>query len=90
MARRFEEASPGPEIVIKGKDKEIIKITHLREVWDLCRKDGVDIISLSKRDDKPTQNVYTWLTTWCGFKDWAHVVEKMRIESHRVWWRLVC
>lgn len=81
--RTFSLILPGPEIVIKGKDKEIIKITHLREVWDLCRKDGVDIISLSKRDDKSTQNVYTWLTTWCRFKDWAHIVEKMRmLEIH--------
>lgn len=81
--RTFSLTLPGPEVVIKGKGKEIIKITHLREVWDLCRKDGVDITVLSKRDDKPTQNVYTWLTTWCGFKDWAHIVEKMRmLEIH--------
>jgi len=81
--RTFSLTLPGPEVLIKGKSKDIIKITHLREVWDLCRKDGVDIAELSKRDDKPTQNVYTWLTTWCDFKDWAHVVEKMRmLEIH--------
>lgn len=81
--RTFSLTLPGPEVLIKGKGKDSIKITHLREVWDLCRKDGVDIAGLSKRDDKPTQNVYTWLTTWCGFNDWAHVVEKMRIlEIH--------
>lgn len=83
--RTFSLTLPGPEIVIKGKDKdkEIIRITHLREVWDLCCKDGVDLAGLAKRDDKPTQNVYTWLTTWCGFTDWAHIVEKMRmLEIH--------
>ncbi|MBD9616246.1 ABC-three component system protein [Pseudomonas sp. PDM07] len=82
--RTFSLTLPGPEVVIKGKGKEIIKITHLREVWDLCRKDGVDISRLSGREeDKPTQYVYTWLTTWCGFKDWAHIVEKMRmLEIH--------
>lgn len=83
--RTFSLTLPGPEVVIKGKDKdqEIIRITHLREVWDLCCKDGVDLAGLAKRDDKPTKNVYTWLTTWCGFKDWAHVVEKMRmLEIH--------
>jgi hypothetical protein len=81
--RTFSLTLPGLEIVIKGKGKEIIKITHLREVWDSCRKDGVNIVELSKRDDKPTQHVYTWLTTWCGFKDWNHVVEKMRmLEIH--------
>ncbi|MGN5183394.1 ABC-three component system protein [Aeromonas veronii] len=81
--RTFTLTLPGLEVVLKGKGQEIIKITHLREVWDLCRKDGVDITALTKRDDKPTQRVYTWLTTWCGFRDWAHIVEKMRIlEVH--------
>ena len=77
--RTFSLVLPGLEIVIKGKGQEIIKITHLREVWDSCRKDGVNISDLSKRDDNPTKLVYTWLTTWCGFKDWTHVVEKMRM-----------
>lgn len=81
--RTFTLTLPGPEVVIKGKDKDIIKITHLREVWDLCRKDGVDVVELSRRDDRPTQNVYTWLTTWCGFSDWSHLVDKMRVlEIH--------
>ncbi|BDC85960.1 MULTISPECIES: ABC-three component system protein [Aeromonas] len=83
--RTFSLTLPGPEVVIKGKEKnqEIIRITHLREVCDLCSKDGVNLVELAKRDDKPTQNVYTWLTTWCGFKDWAHIVEKMRmLEIH--------
>lgn len=83
--RTFSLMLPGPEVVIKGQAKHdgIIKITHLREVWDLCRKDGVDIAALTSRDDKSTQDVYTWLTTWCGFNNWAHVVEKMRIlEIH--------
>lgn len=81
--RTFSLTLPGPEVAIKGKDKETVKITNLLEVWDLCRKDGVDTAGLSNRDDKPTQNVYTWLTTWCGFKDWAHIIEKMRmLEIH--------
>ncbi len=79
--RTFSLILPGPEVVIKGKEKdqEVIRITHLREIWDLCRKDGVNLTELAKRDDKPTQSVYTWLTTWCGFKDWAHIVEKMQM-----------
>ncbi len=85
--RTFSLTLPGPEVVIKGKEKDqdVLRITHLREVWDLCRKDGVNLAGLGKRDDKPTQNVYTWLTTWCGFNDWAHIVEKMRVlEIHCV------
>ena len=81
--RTFSLTLPGPEVVIKGKAKEIITINHLRDVWNLCCKDGVDVAALSQRDHKPTQNVYTWLTTWCGFTDWDHIVEKMRVlEIH--------
>lgn len=85
--RTFSLTLPGPEVVIKGKEKteDTIRITHLREVWELCRKDGVNLAWLAERDDKSTQSVYTWLTTWCGFTDWAHIVEKMRmLEIHCV------
>ncbi|MBP0945004.1 ABC-three component system protein [Pseudomonas alliivorans] len=78
--RTFTLTLPGPEVVIKGRiQKELITINHLRDVWDLCRKDGVNLAALAQRNDGPTQLVYTWLTTWCGFRDWAHVVERMRI-----------
>ncbi|WP_157958989.1 ABC-three component system protein [Salinicola endophyticus] len=81
--RTFSLTLPGPEVAIKGKAKEIITINQLRDVWNLCCKDGVDTDALSQRRHKPTQNVYTWLTTWCGFKDWDHVVEKMQVlEIH--------
>ncbi|MCH4814043.1 ABC-three component system protein [Vreelandella neptunia] len=81
--RTFSLILPGLEVAIKGKNKEIIRISHLHEVWNLCLKDGVNVAALSQRDDKPTQNVYTWLTTWCGFTDWDHIVEKMRVlEIH--------
>lgn len=81
--RTFSLTLPGPEVAIKGKTKEIITINHLRDFWNLCCKDGVDVAALSQRDYKPTQNVYTWLTTWCGFTDWDHVVAKMRVlEIH--------
>ncbi|MFR0713575.1 ABC-three component system protein [Enterobacterales bacterium BD_CKDN230030183-1A_HGKHYDSX7] len=78
--RTFTLTLPGPEVVIKGRtQKELITINHLRDLWDLCGKDDVNLAALEQRDDGPTQRVYTWLTTWCGFNDWAHVVERMRI-----------
>ncbi|WP_122468916.1 ABC-three component system protein [Pseudomonas viridiflava] len=78
-ARMFSLTLPGIGIDIKGKGKDALRVNHLHEFCDLCQKDGADLDAISKRDDKPTQNVYTWLTTWCGFQDWKHVVDTMRM-----------
>ncbi|WP_434120364.1 ABC-three component system protein [Pseudomonas fortuita] len=78
--RTFTLTLPGPEVVIKGRiQKELITINYFRDLWDLCTKDGVNLAALEQRNDGPTQLVYTWLTTWCGFRDWAHIVERMKI-----------
>lgn len=80
--RTFTLHLPGLEVGIKGHIKaDLTTVNHFREFWDLCNKDGVNVAELSRRDDKPTQRIYTWLTTWCGFRDWPHVVEKMQILS---------
>jgi len=80
--RTFTLHLPGLDVAIKGHTKaDTTTINHLREFWDLCNKDGVNVADLSNRDDKPTQRIYTWLTTWCGFRDWRHIVEKMQVLS---------
>ncbi|MDN5426755.1 MULTISPECIES: ABC-three component system protein [Pseudomonas] len=80
--RTFTLHLPGLDVAIKGHSKaHITTINHLREFWDSCNKDGLSVGDLSQRDDNPTQRVYTWLTTWCGFRDWSHVVEKMQMLS---------
>ena len=79
--RTFTLTLPGLEVVLKGKGQEIIKITHLREVWDLCRKDGVNITTLTKRDDKThPESLHGRLGVGSGPN---YIVEKMRIlEIH--------
>lgn len=77
--RMFSLVLPGLGIDIKGKGADTIRVSHLHEFCDLCQKDGADAEAISRRKDKPTQNVYIWLTTWCGFKDWKHVVDTMRL-----------
>lgn len=78
-ARMFSLILPGLEIDIKGKGEDSIRVNHLHEFCDLCQKDGADVDAISKREDNPTKNIYTWLTTWCGFQDWKHVVDTMRL-----------
>lgn len=77
--RAFSLTLLGLEVGIKGKSDDAIRANHLHEFCTLCRQDGLDLDALAKRDDKPTQNVYKWLTTWCGFDDWRHVQQTMRL-----------
>lgn len=77
--RAFTLTLVGLEVNIKGKSKDIIRASHLHEFCNLCKKDGLDLNALTERDDKPTQNVYKWLTSWCGFSDWHHVQQAMRL-----------
>lgn len=34
--------------------------------------------------DKRIQNTYSWLTTWCGFNDWEHIVKAMKLLTINV------
>lgn len=77
-ARSFSLILLGLEVIIKGKPSDIITANHLHEFCRLCKQDGLDLAALSSRADTPTQNVYKWLTTWCGFTDWDHVRQTMR------------
>ncbi|MGZ2926135.1 ABC-three component system protein [Pseudomonas aeruginosa] len=77
-ARAFSLILLGLEVAIKGKRSDFITANHLHEFCRLCKQDGLDLAALSSRADTPTQNVYKWLTTWCGFTDWDHVRRTMR------------
>ncbi len=77
-ARAFSLILLGLEVVIKGKPSDFITANHLHEFCRLCKQDGLDLTALSSRADTPTQKVYKWLTTWCGFTDWDHVRQTMR------------
>lgn len=72
--RQFQLTLVGAHLKIK-KD---LTINHLDELCKLCRQDGLDPNELASRDDGPTERAYLWLTTWCGFKDWAQIIETLR------------
>lgn len=76
--RAFSLILLGLEVIIKGKPSAFITANHLHEFCRLCKLEDLDLAALSSRSDIPTQNVYKWLTTWCGFTDWDHVRQTMR------------
>lgn len=72
--RQFQLTLVGAHLKIK-KD---LTVDHLDALCKLCRQDGLDLDELANRKDGPTERAYLWLTTWCGFKDWAQIRDTLR------------
>lgn len=72
--RRFQLTLVGAHLKIK-KD---LTVDHLDALCKLCRQDGLDLDELANRKDGPTERAYLWLTTWCGFQDWAQIRDTLR------------
>ena len=80
-SRSFTLILLGLEVPLKGKPGEVITANHLQDFCNQCQKAGLNLDSFSDRADKPTQNVYKWLTTWCEFTSWEHVQTAMRLVT---------
>lgn len=60
--------------------KNNLTVREFRVIWE-------DIKDVTRGDDlknqvsvKPkTKDVYDWLNTWCGFKDWNHIVKALKL-----------
>ncbi|NMU88748.1 hypothetical protein HGQ98_02455 [Achromobacter ruhlandii] len=72
--RQFQLTLMGAHLQIK-KD---LTVDHLDALCKLCRQEGLDLDALANRKDGPTERTYLWLTTWCGFKDWAQIRDTLR------------
>lgn len=75
--RRFQLTLVGAHLHIK-KD---LTVNHLDELCKLCRQPGLDPAELALGEDGPRTRAYQWLTTWCGFKDWAQIIETLKRVS---------
>jgi hypothetical protein len=72
--RLFQLTLVGAELKIKDG----LTINHLDELCKICRQDGLDLTELANRKDGPTERVYSWLTTWCGFENWTQICNTLR------------
>lgn len=72
--RLFQLTLVGAELKIKDE----LTINHLDELCKICRQDGLNLTELANRKDGPTQRVYIWLTTWCGFESWTQISDTLR------------
>lgn len=73
-ARQFQLTLVGAHLKIKDD----LTVNHLDELCKLSRQDGLDLNELANRQDGPTKRAHLWLTTWCGFKDWAQIRDTLR------------
>lgn len=72
--RQFQLTLVGASLKVKAE----LTVDHVDALCKLCRKDGLNLTELAKSTDGPTQRAYTWLTTWCGFQDWAQIRDTLR------------
>lgn len=59
--------------------KKDLSVSHFEEVCRRCKADGVSAGALANRNDGPTTRVHEWLTNWCGFDSWEHIVAALKI-----------
>lgn len=67
-------------LILMGGNLEIkkeLRVSHLEELCKACGQDGIASNALENRDDGPTTQAYNWLTTWCGFSDWTHIINAL-------------
>lgn len=61
--------------------KKNLEIRHLGELCETQIKSittPADLLELSNYDSN-VKNIYIWLTTWCDFVDWEHILKALRL-----------
>jgi len=73
--RKFSVAVPTMQTLIKEG-------LPVRYVYDFCRSISASTTAASIASialtHMPTSNIYLWLTTWCDFQDWDHILRAFR------------
>jgi hypothetical protein len=74
--RKFVLEIPGSAVQIKRD----LRVSHLEQLCADCSLHGTTAAGLAARmaTDGPTRRAYDWLTSWCGFEDWAHILAALR------------
>lgn len=79
---KFWFCFPGEKIYIK-KELTIQELRRFKEnIKDTTQ--GEDLKKMADADAS-AKNIYLWLTTWCGFRDWNHIVSAFkRLEINMI------
>lgn len=66
-------------VITNTNIKSNISVSHFQDLCNDCANKTVNKAGLEERarTDNPTKGLFDWLTTWCGFKDWDHIVRSL-------------
>ena len=84
IKRTFVLELPTKDIQIKKeltvrqfRDFNAIHIVHATDAQGLSKLQNT-------QNDKPTQNIFNWLSNWCEFDDWEHILQALRVLTLKV------
>lgn len=79
--RRFTLGLPHPTVGIK----RAVEVRNFQNFCLTCANPTTTVAGLEQlaANDPTTTHIFEWLTTWCGFSDWNHVLVAMRSLSIR-------
>jgi len=68
------------ELITTVGVKKGVETRHLEELARHIADGNAEAHLLADRakKDKCTEQLYEWLTTWCGFSDWDHIIAALR------------
>lgn len=71
-------------IVLPEGNTEIksgLEIRHLKSLCETQIKSATTVDKLEQlaEEDSTVKSCYNWLTTWCNFEDWEHILKSLRI-----------
>jgi len=73
--RKFYIELPAAQILVK-------KNIEVRHVYEFClsitQSTTAASLTQAATTHDPTKKIYIWLTTWCKFKDWDHILRAFR------------
>lgn len=65
--------------------KDGLEIRHLKNLCEVENRSVTTTNGLKDLADKDSKvkDIYLWLTTWCDFKDWEHILKALKILKIR-------
>lgn len=76
LQRRFTIAVPSLQVLVKKE----FPLKHFCNLCLECNNPQVTATALAIRaaNDKSTSLIFDWLTTWCDYTDWEHILRTLR------------
>lgn len=61
--------------------KKDIELRHFYSLCERCRNETTTAAKLKENADVADEKMFDWLTTWCEFQDWGHILRTLKTLS---------